>query len=332
MNIPVTRTTREIKKNNVVQVIEALKSQGAVTKSEVAAETGLSVATCGTVLNELCQSGEALIVAQAASSGGRPAQRYACNPDFYSVLSLYAEGSDASATLVWSVTSATGEMLVQGEQDFMPLTLENFYQQAESLIKAWPGIKVLGVGLPGVVTDGVVLSCDISLFVNVPVVQALQQRFGLYVQVDNDMNYTAWGFYRSSCADTSAPVAYILKPDVPCTGCGIVINGQVLQGASFFAGEVSCLPWQNGENLSLTDELGKILASLAAMINPVTVALAGPRLREEMLPLIRQRCADHIPERHIPHLVFRHAVRPDYLQGIAELSSQRYMLHRLFGG
>lgn len=330
MNIPVTRTTREMKKNNVVQVIEALRTQEAATKSEVAVETGLSVATCGTVLNELCESGEALMLEQAASRGGRPAQRYALNPDYYSVLSLYAEGSDTAATLVWSVTSATGEMLGQGEMDYRPLTLDYFFQQAKNLLDAWPGVKVLGVGLPGVVTDGVVLSCDITPFINVPVLAELQQRFGLYVQVDNDMNYTAWGFYRSSCANITAPVAYILKPDVPCTGCGIVVNGQLLQGASFFAGEVSYLPGQAGNELPLADELGKIVASLTAVINPATVALSGPRLSDALLPQISQRCAEYIPARHMPQLVFRPSVRSDYLQGIAELSRQRYMLHRLF--
>lgn len=330
MRTPVSRTTHEMKINNVVLVTDALKSLGSATKAEAAAQTGLSVATCGTVLNDLCYSGEVLALELESSRGGRPAQRYACNPDFFSLLSLYAEGSDDSSNLVWSVTSATGQLLAQGEADFLPLTLESFINQAARLVKAYPNVKALGIGLPGVVAEGVVLSCDISLFSGVAIVDRLRERLGLYVQADNDMNYTAWGFYRSSGAAASAPVAYVLKPEVPCTGCGIVINGQLLQGASYFAGEVSYLPSNTVKPLLVMDELINIVLSLTAMINPATVALSGPHVSEQLVAQIRERCAERIPERHIPELVCRHSVRPDYLQGIAELTAQSYNLHRLF--
>ncbi len=328
MRFPITRTTREMKKNNVVMVSDVLKALGSATKAEVALQTGLSVATCGTVLNALHHSGEAIVIEAEPSRGGRPALRYACNPDYFSLLSLYAEGDDHAATLVWSVSSATGDLLAQGEEAFQTQTLEWFYQQVDEILQAHPNVQALGVGLPGVVAEGVVLSCDISLFNDVPIMRHLQERFGLYVQTDNDMNYIAWGFYRSSCAGVTAPVAYIHKPAVPCTGCGIVVNGQVLQGASYFAGEVSNLPGLAGQ--SLVDEMATIVVSLVAIINPVTVALTGPNLNDTLLPEIARRCAGTLPLRHIPRLIYRPSARQDYLQGIAELTSQEFIRHRLF--
>ncbi|BCQ47667.1 hypothetical protein ERHA55_51940 (plasmid) [Erwinia rhapontici] len=67
MNTPLNRTTREMRKNNVARVVRTLKSLGPATKGDVAAQTGLSAATCGAVLNELTLSGEVLALEHEAS-------------------------------------------------------------------------------------------------------------------------------------------------------------------------------------------------------------------------------------------------------------------------
>ncbi|MBU9821149.1 ROK family protein [Rahnella sp. BCC 1045] len=331
MITPQNRTTREMKINNVVLVTQALKSLGSATKAEVAAQTGLSIATCGAVLNELRLTREVLALELEESRGGRPAQRYAYNPDYFSVLSLYAQGSDAAAQIIWSVNSATGASLAQGEVRFLPLSLETFYQQIAGLLADYPNIKALGIGLPGVVVKGRVATCDISAFAGVDIEQQLREKFGIYVQADNDMNYTAYGFYRSSCAGETAPVAYIFKPDVPCLGCGMVINGQVLQGASQFAGEVSNLPYKDLDKLPVAEEMAKVIVSLSAIINPATIALSGPKISDALIPELTQRCQEHIPAQHMPALIYRPSMRQDYLQGITELTLNNYNLHIAFG-
>ena len=331
MIIPSNRTTREMKINNVVLVTNALKSLGSATKAELAGATGLSIATCGAVLNDLSQRHEVLALELEVSRGGRPAQRYAYNPNYFSVLSLYAQGSDAAAQIVWSVNSATGESLAQGEIRFLPMTLATFYQQIGSLLADYPNIKALGIGLPGVVVKGTVATCDISMFAGVAVEQQLREQFGIYVQADNDMNYTAWGFYRSSCAGITAPVAYLFKPEVPCLGCGMVINGQVLQGASQFAGEVSNLPFEGLDKLPVAEEMAKVIVSLTTIINPATIALSGPKITEALLPELTTLCLRHIPAQHMPQLTYRPSMRQDYLQGIAELTLSNYNLHMAFG-
>lgn len=328
---PLSRTTREMKINNVVLVTDALKSLGSATKAELAGKTGLSIATCGAVLNELSLSREVLALEQEVSRGGRPAQRYAYNPDYFSVLSLCAQGSDAAAQIIWSVNSATGECLAQGEVGFLPLTLETFYQQIANLLAEYPGIKALGIGQPGIVVKGTVTTCDIGVLAGVALEQRLRERFGVYVQVDNDMNYTVYGFYRSSCDGVTAPVAYIFKPDVPCLGCGMVINGQVLHGASQFAGEVSNLPFEDMDKLPVADEIAKVIVSLAAIINPVTIALSGAKISEELIPQLLHRCQKHIPVQHMPSLTYRTSMRQDYLQGITELTLNNYNRHVAFG-
>ena len=45
---------------------------GGVTKQFLAEKTGLSLATCGTLVTELVKTGEVLESARSASGGGRP--------------------------------------------------------------------------------------------------------------------------------------------------------------------------------------------------------------------------------------------------------------------
>jgi len=330
MNTPVTRTTREIKKHNVVLVINALKALTSATKAELAAHTGLSIATCGTVLNELCLTGEVMALAQDVSSGGRPAQRFACDPSFFSLLSLYVEGSSEQSRIVVSVSSALGDVLEQWDKSFEFLTLAQFTDTISEAIARHPAIRAMGIGLPGVVSQGEVLACDIPLFEGLKLTEKLRQQFGIFVEAANDMNYSAWGFYRNNCPQEQAPLAYILQPEHHCTGCGVVINGQVLQGASHFAGEVSFLPVPQGNDVPVITKMVNLVRSLVAVINPATIALSGVQISPEVIAEVGRQCLLTIPPQHMPQLVYRQSIQPDYLIGIAELTLANFQRQRIF--
>ncbi|OON37972.1 transcriptional regulator [Izhakiella australiensis] len=329
MQIPLTRTTRDMKRHNVLEIIETLRRLGSATKAELAAHTGLSIATCGSVLNALCARQDVMTLTLEASRGGRPALRYACNPDCYSLLCIYAEGSDAGASIVRALFSATGELLVEDKTDFLPLRPETFYASVASALERWPNIRAIGVGLPGVVADGAVLTCDISSFIGVEIEQRLRQQTGCYVRADNDMNFAAWGLYRRHCPPGSDPVAFINFPGDVCTGCGLVVNGQLLQGASYFAGEVDKLPNPVYPQIPVAENLADILTALIAIINPATVALTGGALTQEAIEAARVLCAQRIAQRHLPTLVHRASMHKDYLCGIAELTQHSFSMQRL---
>ncbi|MFJ1227678.1 ROK family protein, partial [Yersinia enterocolitica] len=76
MTTVLINTTRQMKKKNIMLVTGTLKSLVSATKSDISAQTGLSLATCGTILNELCAEGEVIEESLDESRGGRPAKRY----------------------------------------------------------------------------------------------------------------------------------------------------------------------------------------------------------------------------------------------------------------
>ena len=72
----------KVKEINVEMIKSALKQFGEATKAQVAEATGVSVATCGKILNELCGSKEVIATTQTSAGYGRPATCYAYNGDF----------------------------------------------------------------------------------------------------------------------------------------------------------------------------------------------------------------------------------------------------------
>lgn len=67
--LPTSHNTQQVKRINVELVKNTLRSIGVGTKASIANLTKLSVATCGTILNELLQTGEIIDLGPDESSG-----------------------------------------------------------------------------------------------------------------------------------------------------------------------------------------------------------------------------------------------------------------------
>jgi len=110
----------------------------------------------------------------------------------------------------------------------------------------------------------------------------------------------------------------------------VVINGQVLQGASHFAGEVSFLPVPQGNDVPVITKMVNLVRSLVAVINPATIALSGVQISPEVIAEVGRQCLLTIPPQHMPQLVYRQSIQPDYLIGIAELTLANFQRQRIF--
>lgn len=189
-------TTRQMKQKNVMLVTSTLKSLMSATKSDIASHTGLSLATCGTILNELCAKHEIIEESLDESRGGRPAKRYKYNSNYFSVLSIYVEGTDDSGVISSRLISADNKTIEEYDEGYCDFTHEMLLSYIQKVIDKNNNIKAIGLGLPGVIVEGSVLSCDITHLEGLAITDMLSVKFGIFVQVGNDINYTAYGFYR----------------------------------------------------------------------------------------------------------------------------------------
>jgi len=318
-----------VKQINVELVKNTLRTMEFGTKLSIASVTGLSVATCGNILNELLHNGEVVEMELEESSGGRPARRYRLNANFSCVVCLFVKTGDGVNSMTYVVANLIGEMVEKHTVLLEKIDYDSIDKQIGELIERHGNIKAIGIGIPGVVLNDVVDVCDIPELSGQALGPRLKEKYGLEVVIENDMNLTVYGFYfmQNFDADRTFGVVTLSKGHLP--GAGFIVNGNILKGNTHFAGEVSFLPYgmtrqeQLSRSFSPDDMLPvaiDMMTSIIAIINPVSIALTGELPSSGMLEQIYQGCLAHIPQEHMPEFFVKNDTDDEYMHGLVSMT------------
>ncbi|MGO0861904.1 ROK family protein, partial [Clostridioides difficile] len=187
--------TLQVKQLNKELIRSTLKKHEISTKSSIAKETGLSVATCGTILNEMLIDKEIIEIEQAESRGGRPACQYTYNKNYYHVVGIYANNESSSYEIGFAVANALEEIVEK--EKFHPdgITYTVIEDLITKIVNKYSNIKAIGLGLPGVIYDGYVDSCDIESLKKLDIGKMLKKKFNVNIVIENDMNFITYGVY-----------------------------------------------------------------------------------------------------------------------------------------
>ena len=325
-----TYNTSNVKQMNMELIRVAIRSMPGNTKAGIAAVTGLSHATCNNLLNELVAAGEVLELDKENNNGGRPSQRYQYNSDFFSVLSLYIDNDSKKTVLRYAVFNLAGEILEEDSLQKGHLEYQTIEDFVELALQKHPGVKTIGIGIPGVVLkQRFVNTCDVESLNNCPMADRLENRFKINTILMNDMNATAIGYYQEQDyqQETSIAVMTFIKNNLP--GSGIIADGHIFHGHTNFAGEIGYLPYgrtreQMEEMLCRSSSAFPIIVnsicSMIAVINPETIILTGTLVEEDMIAEILKNCKELIPEEHMPQIVFKESIHDYYLKGLMAIS------------
>lgn len=321
-----------LRQMNEELVRSALKSMESGTKNTIAAATGLSVATCGNILQDLMMTGEVLEAAPAESTGGRPSRRFLYNPDFANAALMYVRREGRENSLFCCSVNMAGSVVHEEKrvcEDITPNEISNAFSE---LMHNYPRTKVLSVGIPGVVHDGTIGICDFPELQHVPLRARLENTFHLDVLVENDVNSTALGYYQSKLNRPAESVVYIYYPGGGNAGAGIIINGKVLRGNTDFAGEVSFLPLGVDVNEQgniqkdtgrFADLVTRTILSVNALINPETIVISGSRFTEDFRALLNELVSEYAVSGHVPLLVFEQDIHESYIEGLKFLAIKK---------
>jgi len=101
------------------------------------------------------------------------------------------------------------------------------------------GIGCVAPGMTDTQSGVVLEAANLNNWVNVPLVAELEKRFQAPAAIENDVNAAAIAEARLSVSTEMSPVVYVTVS----TGvaAGIVINGKILQGANYSAGEIGSI-------------------------------------------------------------------------------------------
>ncbi|MNW39341.1 N-acetyl-D-glucosamine kinase [compost metagenome] len=327
--LPISNNAIRVKQINTELVKNTLKAMEYGTKASIANMTGLSVATCGNILNELLLTGEVIETELDESSGGRPAMRYKFNADFSYIVCMYVKTDGGVHSLAYAIANLIGEVVEEKSRLIEDIHYDVIDNQIDGLIQQYGNIKAIGIGIPGVVHEGIIGVCDVEAFVGLPIGPRLKEKYGLEIITENDMHFTVYGFYNMQNFDEDKTFAIVNFPRDNFPGSGVIIDGHILKGNTKFAGEVSFLPLEltrdeQMKQLNSSDGFVplavKMITAIIAIINPVSIALTGDLAKPELLDDIYNGCLKDIPQEHMPELFVKSNTHDEYLNGLISLT------------
>jgi len=234
----------KMREMNLALILAYLREEGTLSRSQLAKLTGLTKATVSSLVKELIERRFVREIGLASPVIGRPSMGLELNPeagliigaeigvDFISVIL-----TNFCAEILYRETISTLDL--QGDQSAILAKaialLRKTVGQAHAL-----GNNLLGIGLgvPGLVdaSSGVLLFAPNLKWKDVPLRELLESEFPYPVFVENEANMAALGESYFGAGQDAGFVLYV-SAGVGMGG-GIVINKQLLQGSSGFAGEI----------------------------------------------------------------------------------------------
>lgn len=321
-----SHNTQLVKKINVELVKNILRTSGTGTKASIAGQTRLSVATCGTILNELVQTGEILELGWEESSGGRPARKYQFNANYSLMICMIVRSEGGIQSISYALANLNGEIMEQTDKVHEQITIDTLTDWLDQIIEVHPNVQAVGIGIPGVVQQDRIGICDVPALADQPLGVLLKERYEqVEIIIENDMNLTVYGLYQRLFPDEESQFAVLAFSKNHFPGAGFMVNGRLLNGNSFFSGEVSYLPYgiPREQQLQLLHKGGDsvklaihALVSIISIINPATIVVTGDNISPEMLEDLRSGCREIIPPEHMPELIIQNDTRREYMAGL----------------
>lgn len=317
-------SVNQVKDNNTDLILNALKKVPSGTKSTVSQMTGLSIATCNTILNELSTTNKVLEVEGGSPAAGRPPKAYKFNADYTHVCCMYFTHEDHKRAVHYAIVNLLGEELEGQELEKDHIDANTIIEEIEELIARDPLINKISTGFSGYLSNGEIVSSGIPELWGCPLKQVLADHFNMEVHCDNDMNIVALGLFQQMTPESLDPFTLIGLFKGRCPGAGSIVQQRIVKGMSNFAGEVMHLNASSEEFWSnitphyqeAVEKTFWIVLSYITTLNPKTIVLVGKNASGNMLDDIKKACSEHLAEEHIPKLLYIEDFKPYYIDGL----------------
>ena len=308
-----------------------------IGKAELAVVSGLSYPTVSVLLNDLCQTGEVIILPEQATRGGRPAEQFALNPLFQAAACAYIENHQ----LFLRVYDVSGQVLFDNIVALTPGICDKEVRDELLAVKAeYPALSIVCLGIPGVIVQGQITYLpDYPEFHGSHLQIFLEQALSIPVQLENDVNVFVFA-EREKWPD----LVHIFR-GTNCAGAGILINRTILRGSGGCAGEVEYLPFEhNGRSVNFSEKLSLIekefagqenaktkrnelvscvaraAASIVCLINPPDVALSGFDLSDGDTNDLGKELAKLLPAERCPAFHIVNQIDDLYQSGLLQIA------------
>ncbi|WP_438448596.1 ROK family transcriptional regulator [Gorillibacterium sp. sgz5001074] len=232
-----------IKDINTATILQIVRTKGPISRAEISKLTGLNPATVSSNVGSLIENGLVRETGIGASSGGRKPMMIELNPDAYYVIGVDMGTTDVST----GITDLEGRIQHKVTLPFgdrtEPEEILGVIRQSIRDVMAASGLETdrfigIGMGIHGLVDPdrGISLYAPAFQWEDVPIAEPFSREFGLPVTIDNDARAMALGEkWFGKAAEVGNFVFLNIGTGI---GSGIYVNGELIRGAHFGAGEI----------------------------------------------------------------------------------------------
>lgn len=232
-----------IKDINTSTILQIVRSKGPISRAEISKLTGLNPATVSSNVGNLMETGLVRETGIGASSGGRKPMMIELNPGAYYVIGVDMGTTDVST----GITDLEGRIQnkttlpfrdLREPQDILDVIRLSIQKTLEG--SGLPADRMLGIGMGihGLVDPdrGISLYAPAFQWKDIAVSEPFSEEFGLPVFIDNDVRAMALG--EKWFGKASEVGNFVFLNIGTGIGSGIYMNGELIHGAHFGAGEI----------------------------------------------------------------------------------------------
>ncbi len=228
-----------LRKVNESAVLDVIREQGPISRSEVARRLGLSPATITRIVAVLLENEIVIEGNSSRAPHGRRPVLLEFNPRASLIIGVYV-----GENMMGALSDLSGEILDRRVVPSAPgetgvkLLIDLIQDLHDESRRYGVDVRGVGVGIPSIIDSkaGVVVWAPILGWRNLPIRDRLEEALSLPVFVENEVNLSALGeSWLGVGRDVDTLVCLSLGGGI---GAGIVLDGRLHRGAHYAAGEI----------------------------------------------------------------------------------------------
>lgn len=305
----------KIRNDNFSKILGTIRSNKVCSASQIAESTSIGLTTVKKCIDEGVFENMILTEKTAASTGGRKAQLYALNADYQYYLMIITDNNN----LICGIYDFNKKVVKEIKAAFaMNEYLVKVDEIIEKTIAEYPLGTVL-LSVPCVIKNGVIIDWYYNNKLNNTDIKAyLSSKFNLNFIIYNDMKLSVYGAAcNQKIFDKNLVTAQFGHNGI---GVGEMVNGNVLDGASGFAGEVGYIQ-DIRKNIMSTSYLAKIIRSVIICINPQLIVFYNSD-RQNNFKKIAEEATRGLPLYAIPKYIVSDRYFDDIKTGCFKLAEK----------
>ena len=282
---------------------------GPLSKPELAKRTGLSLTTISKLVGDLEKNARLSPVGRTGNGVGRKAMLYETNRNSGCILACYYQQGSYLCRLADMINHTLYEKSFPLDPGSFKKAVNSTLHAIDTLMEKAPSqVKIIGIGLPGVVRpDGHLLGIpQIPVWEGFNLEKILTARYKTAIYVENGVNLSAMGYYCTYLREKQDNLVYLYVGNG--IGSGIILNKQLYRGSGNFSGEICFMAEPRGTTgQDYAADGGYMESRVSALVNYATGEFRqknNPVRRKEFIDILSSIAVNHVAVINPGEIVF----------------------------